>query len=182
MPSLDERSLLVVAVAQRRDRECFAVLFAYFAPRVKNYLLRLGMPATLADELAQETLLAVWRKADSFDPARATASTWIFTIARNLRIDVLRRDGRGVLQDGSFLQEVLAVSPGDEYLATERQQKLHEALKALPADQAEVLRLSFFEEKPHPEIASQLKIPLGTVKSRVRLAIHRLRVALETLK
>lgn len=174
-----EKSLLIVAVAQDRDRECFAALFAYFAPRVKSYLLRLGMPAGLADELAQETLLTVWRKAGSFDPSRATASTWIFTIARNLRIDALRRDGRRDRMGDYGAEQLVAPWADEEYLTAEREQRVNDALRALPADQAEVLRLSFFEEKPHPQIAVQLGIPLGTVKSRVRLALNRLRGALE---
>lgn len=181
-PSPGEKSLLIVAVAQDRDRECFAALFTYFAPRVKSYLLRLGMPAALADDLAQETLLAVWRKAESFDPTRATASTWIFTIARNLRIDTLRRDGRRDRLGDYPPDESVAASADDEYLTAEREQKVSDALRALPADQAEVLRLSFFEEEPHPKIAAQLGIPLGTVKSRVRLALNRLRATLEDLK
>jgi RNA polymerase sigma-70 factor, ECF subfamily len=181
-PPPGEKSLLIVAVAQDRDRQCFAALFAYFAPRVKSYLLRLGMPAALAEELAQETLLAVWRKAGSFDPTRATASTWIFTIARNLRIDALRRDGRRDRLGDYRAEESISASADDDYLTAEREQKVSEALRALPPDQAEVLRLSFFEEEPHSKIAAQLGIPLGTVKSRVRLALNRLRAALEDLK
>ena len=177
----DDKALLIAAVAQRRDRECFAALFEYFAPRVKTYLLRLGMPASAADELAQETLLTVWRRADSFDPARAHASTWIFTIARNLRIDMLRRGGRDRPTDYAG-DELLVSSPGDDYLAAERHQKVSDALKTLPADQAEVIRMSFFEEKPHPAIAMELGIPLGTVKSRVRLAMNRLRTVLEDIR
>jgi RNA polymerase sigma-70 factor (ECF subfamily) len=176
----DEKSRLILAIARDRDRDSFAALFLYFAPRVKSYLLRLGAPVSLADELAQETLLMVWRKADRFDPARAGAATWIFTIARNLRIDQLRR---GILPPGDYyLEDVPVASPSDDYLACERDEKVGEALGELPPDQAEVIRLSFFEEKPHPEIASQLGIPLGTVKSRVRLAMNRLRAALEDMK
>lgn len=177
----DDKSKLILEVAQRQDRECFSTLFVYFAPRVKTYLLRLGMPASAAEELAQETLLTVWRKADRFDPARANASTWIFTIARNLRIDRLRRGGSRLPADYP-LDELSVPSPDDEYLSAERHQKVGSALKALPADQAEVIRLSFFEEKPHSEISEQLGIPLGTVKSRVRLAINRLRTILEDIQ
>jgi len=178
----DEKSQLVLAVAQNRDRECFAVLFGHFAPRVKSYFLRLGTSASVAEELAQETLLTVWRKADSFDPAKASAATWIFTIARNLRIDLARRESRPHALADYASEESDAASPADEFLSAERDQKVGEALRALPAEQAEVIRLSFFEEKPHPEIASQLGIPLGTVKSRVRLAMTRLRAVLEDLK
>ena len=176
MTAPDENSALVMAVATRRDRASFRALFLFFAPRVKSYLLRLGMPGQLADELAQETLLMVWRKADRFDPSRASAATWIFTIARNLRIDQLRR---GKLPGDYYVEEEYAPSAGDEYLAAERDGQVARALKTLPADQADVIRLSFFEEKPHPIIAAQLGIPLGTVKSRLRLAMSRLRAALE---
>jgi RNA polymerase sigma-70 factor (ECF subfamily) len=180
--SPDDKSQLILAVARTRDRESFRALFLHFAPRVKSYLIKRGTPAGLADELAQETLLTVWRKAESFDPMRASASTWIFTIARNLRIDMMRRAAsRDVPVD--YAEDALtAPSPGDEYLSNERNQKLGEALKDLPGDQADVVRLSFFEEKPHPEIAAQLGIPLGTVKSRLRLAMNRLRTVLEDIQ
>jgi RNA polymerase sigma-70 factor (ECF subfamily) len=175
----DDKSPLILAVAQTRDRESFRLLFLHFAPRVKSYLLHLGMAGQLADELAQETLLMVWRKADRFDPARAGAATWIFTIARNLRIDQLRR---GKLPGDYYQEEEFSPSAGEDYLAAERDGQVSQALKALPADQAEVIRLSFFEEKPHPVIAAELGIPLGTVKSRLRLAMSRLRMALEDVK
>lgn len=179
-PQANENAQFVLAVAARRDRESFRALFLYFAPRVKSYFLHRGMAAQLADELAQETLLVVWRKAERFDPTRGSASTWIFTIARNLRIDQLRRTGK--LPDDYRPEEETAASPGDEYCAAERDGRIGQALKGLPADQAEVIRLSFFEEKPHPAIAAELGIPLGTVKSRLRLAMNRLRAALEDLK
>src|ERR1700733_11739243 len=112
----DGHSQLILAVAVRRDRESFRTLFQYFAPRVKSYLLRRGVPPPSADELAQETLLMVWRKAERFDPSRASASTWIFTIARNLRIDHLRR---GKLPGDYYVEEEFAPSAGDDYLAAE---------------------------------------------------------------
>jgi RNA polymerase sigma-70 factor (ECF subfamily) len=180
MSGPDEYSRAILAVAGSRDRESFRVLFLYFAPRVKGYLMRRGMSAGQADELAQETMLMVWRKAGQFNPERAAASTWIFTIARNLRIDQLRR---GVaLPDDYYPGEEPVASPGDDYFAQQRDRKVSAALKSLPQDQAEVVRLSFFEEIPHPAIAAQLGIPLGTVKSRLRLAMSRLRKGLEEIR
>jgi RNA polymerase sigma-70 factor (ECF subfamily) len=167
------------AIAAHGDRDAFAMLFRHFAPRVKSYLLRCHMPPAQAEELAQETLLMVWRKASYFDPARASASTWIFTIARNLRVDALR----GTAHPEALMEELVLPSddplPADLVLASQRETKMRRALVALPEDQAEVVRLSFFEDKPHVEIARELGIPLGTVKSRLRLAFGRLRAALE---
>lgn len=169
----------MLAVAQDGDRQAFAVLFAYFAPRLKGFLLRANITGSLAEEIVQETMLAVWQKASYFDPARAGVSTWIFTIARNQRIDRLRRDReRPVGSFGSDAhEEQLDEAPSAEAMvvADEEADRLHQALTTLSAEQALILRLSFFLEKPHAEIARELGIPLGTVKSRVRLAMGHLR-------
>lgn len=168
----------IVAIAADRDREAFASLFAYFAPRVKSYLMRLGTKPSLAEDLAQETLLTVWRKAGHFDPAKAQAATWIFTIARNLRISEVRRERRpGFDPEDPALSPVPPASAEESLAAAERESRIHEALATLPAEQAEVVRLSFFEEKPHQQIERDLGIPLGTVKSRLRLAMARIRRA-----
>ena len=161
---------LILAIAARADREAFTLLFNHFAPRVKGYLMRLGASAVAAEELAQETLLMVWRKAAQFDPARAGASTWIFTIARNLRIDALRRDRPAPPSE----------DPSDE--AAERDQRVRGALKALSREQAQIVELSFFSEETHAAIAQRLGLPLGTVKSRLRLAIARMRALLEDMQ
>jgi RNA polymerase sigma-70 factor (ECF subfamily) len=172
-------SALIVAVAARQDRAAFSILFSHFAPRVKSYLLRLGAAAELAEELAQEALLTVWRRAVSYDPAKAAASTWIFTIARNLRIDALRRERRPeLLEDPVFAPDTPA-APDQATLAAQQESRIAEAVRTLPAEQAEVIRLAFFSDKPHSEIAELLRLPLGTVKSRVRLAMTRLRALLD---
>ena len=171
-------SALIVAIARDADRASFAELFTAFAPRVKAYLLRLGATHAQAEEWVQDTFLTVWRKAAYFDPARAGAATWIFTIARNLRIDGVRRDRRGTLSDDPFEQP--PPPPADDVMsAHERDERVREALQDLSHDQVEVVRLSFFEDKPHSQIADELGLPLGTVKSRLRLAMIRLRHALE---
>ena len=168
----------VVAIAQLRDRERFAELFEHFAPRCKGFFMRLGASSGVAEDLAQETMLTVWHKADRFDPARAQASTWIFTIARNLRIDMQRRE-----RNPASLVEAIASAPeptpSDQVLSAEREKQVRAALASLPAEQAEVIRLSFFEDRPHSEIARLLNVPLGTVKSRIRLAMNRLRALVE---
>src|SRR5690242_18414089 len=172
-----DMNALLGRVALERDRAAFALLFSHFAPRVKAYLLRLGAPPALAEDLAQEALLSLWRKAHLFDPAKASAATWLFTIARNLRIDVLRREKRPELDPEDFQPE--AETAADDGLARANDEtRLRAALKDLPPDQIEVVELSFFADKPHSQIADELGIPLGTVKSRLRLAMARLKRAL----
>ena len=171
-----EWNRLVVAIAERRDRAAFEKLFGYFAPRLKSYMLRGGMPPAAAEEIAQEAMLNVWRKAALFDPARASAATWIFTIARNLRIDAGRRDTRRTAAQEAEIPQPEPVSMADDIaLAAEREASVRGALADLPEEQARIIHLSFFEDKPHAQIARELAIPLGTVKSRVRLAVVRLR-------
>jgi RNA polymerase sigma-70 factor (ECF subfamily) len=171
----------IVAVARTQDKTRFALLFDHFAPRLKGFFLRLGVPAAMAEDLAQDTMLTVWRKAAMFDPARASAATWIFTIARNLRIDTKRRE-----RDPQLLEEFYDAAPqpmpSDAVLSAEREARVRVALEQLPPDQADVVRLSYFEDRPHVEIAAALSIPLGTVKSRIRLAMTRLRGLVEELK
>jgi len=170
------------AIAARQDREAFARLFGHFAPRVKHYLMQGGSPESQAEELAQEALAAVWRKAHLYDPAHAAASTWIFTIARNLRTDLLRRRQGIEAPDEAFdfdRIESEAPSAEEQLHAARLQESLRAALARLPAEQQRVLRLSYFDEEPHARIAAELGIPLGTVKSRVRLAVAQLRRLLE---
>lgn len=172
----------LAAVAQRQDRDAFARLFSHFAPRVKHYLMHSGSPELHAEELAQEALVAVWRKAALFDPAQAAASTWIFTIARHLRVDALRRrQGPGLAEEAFDFDLLQADEPPveDRLHATRLNERLRGALRRLPPEQQQVLHLSYFEDEPHARIAAQLSIPLGTVKSRVRLAVAQLRRLLE---
>lgn len=167
---------LLVAVGRDRDRTAFAELFRYFAPRIKAYMRRLNADDETAEELVQETMLMVWRRADSFDPTRATVATWLFTIARNKRIDGIRRMRRPEIDPNDP-----ALVPDPEPSADHRLEVGREAvairaeLAALPAEQAEILRLAFYEELSQSMIAERLEIPLGTVKSRMRLALARLR-------
>jgi RNA polymerase sigma-70 factor (ECF subfamily) len=180
--STADHAAMIEAIAQHRDRAAFANLFAYFAPRVKAWMLRAGSNPTAADELMQEAMLAVWQKARLFDPAKAGPSTWIFTIARNLRIDALRRERHpsDLMPDPS--EEPDDPVQADRVLAISQQEiRIRAALSLLPPEQAEVIRKAFFEDKVHAEIEKELGIPLGTVKSRLRLAMTRLRAALGDL-
>jgi RNA polymerase sigma-70 factor, ECF subfamily len=176
--SVTDWSDCILAIAAKRDRGRFSELFLHFGPRLKSYFLRLGVAPELAEDLVQEVMLTVWRKADQFDPARAGAATWIFTVARNLRIDLKRRQ-RDPAQLAELYEGLDEPMPSETLIATEQGQRVRQAMSALPADQIEVIRLSFFEDRPHGEIATLLKIPLGTVKSRARLAMARLRAMAE---
>lgn len=181
-PPADDWAAALRLVAEERDRDAFERLFAYFAPRVKAYLIRTGSANELAEELAQEALVTVWRKAPLFDPARAAASTWIFTIARNLRVDAARQrpnaahDEDGVEFDALEADELGA---GERLDASRMAQRVREAMNRLPPEQVQVLRLSFYDDAAHARIAADLGIPLGTVKSRIRLAIAHLRRLLD---
>lgn len=175
-PAFEE---LIVAIGQRQDRSAFAALFAHFAPRVKAYLVRTGSEPGVADELTQEVMLLVWRKAAHYDPARATAPTWIFTIARNKRSDRARRDRAQELDPDDPVLSLDPESPPDHRIeAAEQARTLTAAVAGLPEEQASLLRLSFYDGKSHSAIASQVGLPLGTVKSRLRLALARLRAHL----
>ena len=178
----DEAARLIASIARTGDKAAFARLFDYFAPRLRAYLLRLGTAANAADELVQETMLRVWRKARQFEPASGSASSWVFVIARNLRVDRMRRE-RSPLPEAADPSGEPDADPGGEaaLIGAERRERLREALRALPEEQARILRLSYFEDRPHAEIAQELGVPLGTVKSRARLAVARLRALLDDL-
>ncbi|MFZ5779129.1 MAG: sigma-70 family RNA polymerase sigma factor [Pseudomonadota bacterium] len=178
-PDGSEFARLIRKVAVDRDRQAYARLYSYFAPRVTAFLRKSGLPGNTAEEIAQEVMLAVWRKASYFDPSRAGAATWIFTIARNRRIDHLRRSRVAVALETDLPEESEPPPSGEAFLlAAEREASVRAALETLSEEQAMVVRLSFFSEKPHSEIARELGLPLGTVKSRVRLALGRLRTLL----
>lgn len=171
---------LVAAIAAGRDRAAFVKLFEHFAPRVKSYLMRLGAPAAEADELAQESLLAVWQKAATFDRRQSSVSTWLFTIARNKRIDAIRRARRPELDPEDPALVPATPEQADEILqAAQSATRLRAAIAGLPEDQRELLVLAFFQEKSHSDIAVSTGLPLGTVKSRIRLAMQRLRAVIE---
>jgi RNA polymerase sigma-70 factor, ECF subfamily len=170
-------------IAEGADVEAFRKLFEAYAPRVKSYMMRQGADANTAEELAQETLLTVWRKAALYSGDKGSATTWIFTIARNLRIDKLRRETAWVALPDGYDREVSQDADPDEALAEEeRRVRVQQALAELPPDQHEVVVLSYVDGLSHSEIADRLRLPLGTVKSRMRLAYSKIRDAVEDLK
>jgi RNA polymerase sigma factor (sigma-70 family) len=173
---------LIGRIASSGDRDAFEALFEHFAPRIKGFLLRTGCSVEEAEDVAQSTMIAIWRKAGQFDPATTGAAAWIFTIARNLRIDSARRaarDGR-LGQEAELEYQPDPGEPVDSVMSrAEDAARITAAIEKLSAEQSSVVRMSFIEERPHTEIAAALGIPLGTVKSRIRLAMSRLRELLD---
>ena len=172
-----ENSLWVACIARIRDdadEAAFAQIFGHFAPRVKGFLMKSGASAALAEECAQDVMATLWQKAHLFDPSRASAATWIFTIARNRRIDALRKARRPEPEDINW-------GPGEspdqsDVLALEQESaRLAEAIAALPAKQKTLIEAAYFGDLSHSEIADKTGLPLGTIKSRIRLALDRLR-------
>lgn len=171
---------LVEAVAASQDREAYAALFAHFAPRLKGWLLRQGVDDGAADELVQETMLTVWRRAATYDRRLATPSTWIYTILRNKRIDRIRRERRPEVDPNDPAFQPDPPEDQDKRLDLARaEERLKLALRDLPPEQAELIQIAFFQHLSHREIADRLGLPLGTVKSRLRLALGRLRRSLQ---
>lgn len=183
MPEVDDPARLVRRIAEQQDRTALAALFALYGPRIKSMMLKLGSGDALAEDLVQETFLMVWRKAALYSSQRGAPSTWIFTIARNLRIDQLRRQSNKPYEDLEKV-ELASDAPIGNVLLEQRQviERVTVALTALPEEQREVVRLSFIHDMPHARIAETVGIPLGTVKSRLRLAYERLRPMLEDLQ
>ena len=182
--ALDDRqrarfSDLLVAVAEQQDRSAYTELFSYYAPRVKSYLMRLGADGALAEEITQDVMVTVWRKADLFDRRQASVSTWIFRIARNRRIDAFRRSRKPDLDpDEPMLLPAAAEAPEARVEALDTEVRVREALRDLPEEQLLMRRLAFYEGLSHREIADRLDVPLGTVKSRIRLAFLKMKARL----
>ena len=172
---------LITRVAQNRDRQAFAQLFDHFAPRLKSFMMRKNTSAELAEDLVQEAMISVWTKAAMYEPSKGSVTTWVFTIARNLRIDRIRRDVHMPTTELGDYDEPSEAVEGEELLGRKQEDGLvARALQSIPEEQRQILVLSFVEEMPQSEIAEKLAIPLGTVKSRMRLAYGHLRRILET--
>lgn len=167
---------LLVQVAAKQDRAAYSELFSYYAPRVKSYLMRLGADNAQAEEIAQDVMVTIWRKAGLFDRRQASVSTWIFRVARNRRIDVFRRTRRPDLDpEETMILPSAAEAPEGRVEAMETETRVREAMKDLPEEQMLLLRLAFYEGLSHREIAEKLDVPLGTVKSRIRLAFVKMK-------
>lgn len=179
-PPPDVQAKWLERIGSEQDRAAFTELFDYFGPRVKAYLLRLGADALTAEEVTQDVMVTVWRKAHLFDRSKSSAATWLFRIARNRRIDLLRRR-RDIETDPETLiiEDESLPDPNSTLDEEKRQVRIRAALTKLPKEQLKLIELAFFSELSHSQIAEQTDLPLGTVKSRIRLAFGRLRRILE---
>ncbi|WP_299027759.1 sigma-70 family RNA polymerase sigma factor [uncultured Sulfitobacter sp.] len=168
----------MIRVRDHSDRDAFAALFAHFAPRIKGYLIKSGADAALAEECAQDVMTTLWRKSAQFDPTRASVATWIFTIARNRRIDMLRRDRRPEPEELPWGPEP---EPEQSQVIEMQQEsaRLVEAIAQLPKNQRSLIEQAYFGDLTQAEISKLTGLPLGTIKSRIRLALDRLRHAMK---
>ena len=173
-PAEAEWVTLMRRVRDSKDKDAFAALFSHFAPRIKGFLMKSGADATLAEECAQDVMTTLWRKADMFDPTRASVATWIFTIARNRRIDMLRRQNRPEPEELPWGPEP-EPDQADVIAMQQDQAQLATALKCLPDAQRDLIEKAYFGDLTQSEIAAVTGLPLGTIKSRIRLALDRLR-------
>lgn len=169
---------VLVRIRDDRDEKAFIEVFRHFAPRVKAFLMRSGADSAQAEECVQEVMATVWQKAALFDPSRASVATWIFTIARNRRIDALRKQKRPEPEDLTWGPEA---EPDQEDRLSLQQENEHlgEAIASLPEKQRELIEKAYFGDLSHSEIADMTGLPLGTIKSRIRLALERLRHAMD---
>ena len=165
---------LIKKVETLEDTSAFEELFNHFAPRVKAFLMKSGADTQMAEECSQEVMATVWRKAHLFDPSRASASTWIFTIARNKKIDAIRKQNR---PEPEQLYQDQDYEPDQETIVELQQEteRLTSALEELPEKQRVLVEKAYLGELSHSEIAEITGLPLGTIKSRIRLALEKLR-------
>ncbi|GAA6163696.1 sigma-70 family RNA polymerase sigma factor [Pelagimonas sp. KU-00592-HH] len=173
-PEFSEQTVWMIAVRSNRDKRAFAKLFDYYAPRIKAVLMRSGASSAMAEDIVQDTMLTVWRKADQFDPHRAQVSGWVFQIARNRQIDIIRKERRPVPEELAPAEETEVDAAHIVALEQETQQ-LRSALEKLSPNQRQMLEKAYLGELSHTEIQAETGMPLGTIKSRIRLGLERLR-------
>ncbi len=176
----DELSLCIKAIGKNQDRQAFAIIFKYFAPRLKSFLIKSGSSESQSEEVIQEVMIAVWTKATTYDYNKSSVSTWVYTIARNKRIDKIRKEKRHYLSESDEGLEIPVDSTQEkEIFSAQLSGNLKKYMSNLPEEQSKLLKLSYFYNKTHADISEELKIPLGTVKSRIRLALTKMRHLVE---
>ena len=178
--SNDHLSSCLNDIADNQNKDAFKTVFKHFAPRLKSYLIKLGAVDNQAEEVIQEVMIAVWTKSASYDKTKSSVGTWIYTIARNKRIDKIRKEKRHYLSESDEGLEIPVESTQEnEIFSNEISIKLKKYIDNLPTEQGKLLKLSYFYDKTHSDISEELNIPLGTVKSRIRLALTKMRHLVE---
>ncbi len=176
----DELSLCIELIGKNQDKSAFGTVFRYFAPRLKSFLVKAGSTDSQAEEVIQEVMIAVWTKSYTYDSSKSSVSTWIYTIARNKRIDKIRKEKRHYLSESDEGLEIPVDSTQEkEIFSAQVSNCLKKYMASLPKEQSMLLKLSYFYNKTHADISEELKIPLGTVKSRIRLALTKMRHLVE---
>ncbi len=171
-----ELSTCLNEIALNQDRKAFSNIFKYFAPRLKSFFVKLGCTEMQAEEIIQEVMIAVWTKSHTYNQDKSSVSTWIYTIAKNKRIDKIRKEKKHFVVDSDDSLEIPVPSKQEgEILNMQLTEKINCSLEKLPKEQSELLKLSYFYEKTHSDIAKELNLPLGTVKSRIRLALSKMK-------
>ena len=176
----DDLTLCVELIGKNQDKLAFNSIFKYFAPRLKSFLVKAGSTDSQAEEVIQEVMIAVWTKSSTYDSNKSSVSTWIYTIARNKRIDKIRKEKRHYLSESDEGLEIPIDSTQEKEIFTAQvSNSLKKYMSNLPEEQSKLLKLSYFYNKTHADISAELKIPLGTVKSRIRLALTKMRHLVE---
>ena len=176
----DDLTLCVELIGKNQDKLAFNSIFKYFAPRLKSFLVKAGSTDSQAEEVIQEVMIAVWTKSSTYDSSKSSVSTWIYTIARNKRIDKIRKEKRHYLSESDEGLEIPVDSTQEKEIFTAQvSNSLKKYMSNLPEEQSKLLKLSYFYNKTHADISTELKIPLGTVKSRIRLALTKMRHLVE---
>ena len=176
----DDLTLCVELIGKNQDKLAFNNIFRYFAPRLKSFLVKAGSTDSQAEEVIQEVMIAVWTKSSTYDSSKSSVSTWIYTIARNKRIDKIRKEKRHYLSESDEGLEIPVDSTQEkEIFSAQVSNSLKKYMSNLPEEQSKLLKLSYFYNKTHADISTELKIPLGTVKSRIRLALTKMRHLVE---
>jgi RNA polymerase sigma-70 factor (ECF subfamily) len=176
----DDLTLCVELIGKNQDKLAFNNIFRYFAPRLKSFLVKAGSTDSQAEEVIQEVMIAVWTKSSTYDSSKSSVSTWIYTIARNKRIDKIRKEKRHYLSESDEGLEIPVDSTQEkEIFSAQVSNSLKKYMSNLPEEQSKLLQLSYFYNKTHADISAELKIPLGTVKSRIRLALTKMRHLVE---
>ena len=176
----NELSSSIELIGKNQDKSAFSNIFRYFAPRLKSFLVKAGSTDMQAEEVIQEVMIAIWTKSSTYDSSKSSVSTWVYTIARNKRIDKIRKEKRHYLSESDEGLEIPVDSTQErEIFSAQISNSLKKYMSNLPEEQSRLLKLSYFYNKTHADISEELKIPLGTVKSRIRLALTKMRHLVE---